>query len=59
MGKLLVVEDPLSNADIIYLLTGDVASRPFHAVKLYRENYTNIIVVPQHESKVGNLSKTN
>ena len=49
MGKFLVVEDPLSNADIIYLLTGEVASRPFHAAKLYRENYTNTIVVPQHE----------
>ena len=51
--KFLVVEDPLSNADIIYLLTGDVASRPFHAVKLYRENYANIIVVPQHESNTA------
>ena len=49
MGKILVVKDPLSNADIIYLLTGDVTSRPFHAVELYRENYTNTIVVPQHE----------
>ena len=49
MGKILVVKDPLSNADIIYLLTGDIASRPFHAVELYRENYTNTIVVPQHE----------
>ena len=49
MGKLLIVEDPLSNADIIYLLTGDVVSRPFHAVQLYRENYTNKIVIPQHE----------
>ena len=49
MGKFLVVEDPLSNADIIYLLTGEVASRPSHAAKLYRENYTNTIIVPQHE----------
>ena len=49
MGKILVVKDPLSNADIIYLLTGEVASRPFHAAKLYGENYTNTIVVPQHE----------
>jgi len=49
MGKFLVVKDPLSNVDIIYLLTGDVISRPFHAVELYRENYTNTIVVPQHE----------
>ena len=49
MGKILIVKDPLSNADIIYLLTGDVTSRPFHAVELYRENYTNTIVVPQHE----------
>jgi len=59
MGKFLVVEYPLSNADIIYLLTENVASLPFHAIKLYRENYTNIIVAPQHESKVGNLSKSN
>ena len=49
MAKILIVEDPLSNADIIYLLTGDVTSRPFHAVELYRENYTNKIVIPQHE----------
>ena len=49
MGKFLVVEDPLNNADIIYLLTGDVGSRPFHAIELYRENYTNTIVIPQHE----------
>jgi uncharacterized SAM-binding protein YcdF (DUF218 family) len=49
MGKFLVVENPLSNADIIYLLTGEVVSRPSHAVELYRENYANTIVVPQHE----------
>ena len=49
MAKILIVEDPLSNADIIYLLTGEVAIRPFHAAKLYRENYTNTIIVPQHE----------
>ena len=49
MGKFLIVEDSLSEAEIIYLLTGDVTSRPFHAVELYRENYTNTIVVPQHE----------
>ena len=49
IGKFLIVEDPLSNADIIYLLTGEVVNRPLHAVKLYRENYTNTIVVPQHE----------
>jgi len=49
IGKILVVEDSLSHADIIYLLTGDIDSRPFHAVELYRENYTNTIVVPQHE----------
>ena len=49
MGKFLVVENPLSNADIIYLLTGEVASRPSHAAKLYIENYTNTIIVPQHE----------
>ena len=49
MAKILIVEDPLSNADIIYLLTGDVTSRPFHAVELYRENYANKIVIPQHE----------
>ena len=49
IAKILVVEDTLYKADIIYLLTGDVTSRPFHAVDLYRENYTNTIVVPQHE----------
>ena len=49
LGKTLVVKDPLSNADIIYLLTGDETSRPFHAVELYRENYANTIVVSQHE----------
>ena len=49
IGNILVVDDPLSNADIIYLLTGDVASRPFHAVELYKANYTKTIVLPQHE----------
>ena len=49
IGKILVVEDSLSHTDIIYLLTGDINSRPFHAVELYRENYANTIVVPQHE----------
>ena len=46
MGKFLIVEDSLSNADIIYLLSGDVGSRPFHAAELYRENYSNTIAVP-------------
>ncbi len=49
MGNLLVVKDQLSNAEIIYLLTGDVDSRPFHAADLYRKNYINTIVVPRHE----------
>jgi uncharacterized SAM-binding protein YcdF (DUF218 family) len=49
LGSLLVIDDPLQQADIIFLLNGDVQGRPFHAAKLFKQGLATQIVVAQEE----------
>ena len=49
MGNFLVVENSLESADIIFLLTGGVDSRPFHAEKIYDLGLAPKIVISQAE----------
>jgi len=56
IGEFLVVQDSLNKADIIYLLTGEIDTRPLQAIKLYKNGFANWIIIPQHElSSTQNL----
>jgi uncharacterized SAM-binding protein YcdF (DUF218 family) len=49
MADLLVVNDPLQPADIIFVLNGDYNTRPFRASELYKQGLAPIIVISQSE----------
>jgi uncharacterized SAM-binding protein YcdF (DUF218 family) len=49
MADLLVVNDPLQPADIIFVLNGDYNTRPFTASELYKQGLAPIIVIAQSE----------
>jgi len=49
MADLLVVNDPLQPADIIFVLNGDYNTRPFRASELYKQGLAPIIVIAQSE----------
>lgn len=49
LADYLVVDDPLTEADIIFVLGGDVDSRPFHAVELYNQEVAPEIVLARAE----------
>jgi uncharacterized SAM-binding protein YcdF (DUF218 family) len=50
MGHFLTVDDPLEPVNIIFVLTGDVDTRPFHAVKIFNQGFAPKIVISQVES---------
>ena len=47
MGKILVVNDTLGPADIIFVLMGGSKTRPFSAAELYKQGFAPTIVIPQ------------
>jgi len=49
LGSFLVVNDYEKPADIIFVLNGDVNTRPFMAQKLFAEGLAPLIVIPQAE----------
>jgi len=49
MADLLVVNDPLQPADMIFVLNGDYNTRPFRASELYQQGLAPIIVIAQSE----------
>lgn len=49
LAGFLVVDDPLQPADIIFMLNGDVTTRPFHAAKLFEQGLAPTIVIPREE----------
>jgi uncharacterized SAM-binding protein YcdF (DUF218 family) len=44
-GRFLQHEDPLQNADAIFVLDGTRAERPLEALDLYKEGYAPVVVV--------------
>jgi len=48
-ADLLVVNDPLQPADIIFVLNGDYNTRPFRASELYQQGLAPLIVIAQAE----------
>jgi uncharacterized SAM-binding protein YcdF (DUF218 family) len=49
IGEFLVVHDTIKKADIIYLLNGEIDTRPLQAIKLFKNGFANRIIIPQHK----------
>ena len=49
IADLLVVNDPLQPADIIFVLNGDYNTRPFRASELYEQGLAPVIVIARSE----------
>lgn len=49
IADLLVVNDPLHPADIIFVLNGDYNTRPFRASELYEKGLAPVIVIARSE----------
>lgn len=50
LARVLVVDDSLQPADVIYILNGEVNTRPFHAAGLYQQGLASEVVIPREES---------
>jgi uncharacterized SAM-binding protein YcdF (DUF218 family) len=55
MADSLAVEESLRPADLIYVLNGEVNSRPFRAADLYHRGYAPKVVVPRAEALPAEL----
>lgn len=49
LARWLIVDDALQPADLIYLLNGEVETRPFHAAQLFEQGLAASIVTPREE----------
>lgn len=50
VGKFLVVSDPLVPADLIYVMGGDLDTRPLKAAQLFRSGHAPRVVLPAAET---------
>ncbi len=50
VGRYLIVEDELQEADILFLLNGDFNTRPFYAAELYARGLAPRIVIARAEA---------
>lgn len=55
IGRFLVVKDPLERADAIYVLNGDPNTRPFEAVRLYKQGLAPRVVIAKAENSMTNV----
>src|SRR5262245_28262611 len=53
IGRLLVAEDPLERADVIYVLGGGWENRSYEAVQLYRGGYAERITLSPDRRLLG------
>jgi uncharacterized SAM-binding protein YcdF (DUF218 family) len=53
IGNLLVVQDSLEHADLIFLLNGDTTTRPYHASDLYKQGWAPRVVIARMEDSEG------
>lgn len=51
LARSLTVNDAAGPADFLYLLGGDVNTRPFHAARLYHQGVAPLIVVPRPQDR--------
>ncbi|HVA94705.1 MAG TPA: YdcF family protein [Candidatus Dormibacteraeota bacterium] len=59
IGKWLVVEDPLSHADVIVILSGRLPERAIEAARLYQAGYAGQVWVSPPTSPVEELKAMN
>lgn len=52
-ANALTVDDAVAPADFLYLLGGDINTRPFHAAELFRRGYAPHVVVPRTEDRAA------
>ncbi len=50
-ARALTVDDAVAPADFLYVLGGDVNTRPFHAADLFRRGFAPRVVVPRTEDR--------
>jgi uncharacterized SAM-binding protein YcdF (DUF218 family) len=50
-ARVLTVDDAVAPADFLYVLGGDVNTRPFHAAALFRRGFTPRVVVPRTQDR--------
>jgi uncharacterized SAM-binding protein YcdF (DUF218 family) len=50
-ASALTVDDAVAPADFLYVLGGDVNTRPFHAAALFRRGFAPRVVVPRTEDR--------
>ncbi|MCB0168668.1 MAG: YdcF family protein [Anaerolineae bacterium] len=49
LARVLIVDDALQPAEMIYILNGEVNTRPFHAARLFEAGLAPQIVIPREE----------
>jgi uncharacterized SAM-binding protein YcdF (DUF218 family) len=50
-ANALTVDDAVAPADFLYVLGGDVNTRPFHSAELFRRGFAPRVVVPRTEDR--------
>jgi uncharacterized SAM-binding protein YcdF (DUF218 family) len=53
IGNFLIIQDPLEPSDIIFVLNGDVATRPFQVAKLVRQGLSDKVVIARAENSMA------
>jgi len=53
VGNFLVIQDRIEPSDIIFVLNGDVATRPFQAAKLWKEGLAPKVVIVRAENSLA------
>ena len=56
LGRFLVVEHPLTKADVIFVLGGSRLERPLEALDLYRDGWAPQILLSSQEADGGELA---
>lgn len=59
IGKWLVVEDPLTHADVIVVLSGRLPERALEAARVYKAGYADQVWISPPESPVDDLKAMN
>src|SRR5688500_16341051 len=52
-GEFLVIHDQLEPSDIIFVLNGDVATRPYHVAKVLKQNLAEKVVIARAENSIA------
>src|SRR5690242_16497767 len=53
IGKFLIIQDPLEPSDIIFVLNGDIATRPLQVANLMKRNLAENVVIVRAENSLA------